>query len=162
MPLSSAESRRASPSQRLLSRANMQGEARKKYTTSLLNDQRNSNRKKLSKRHKQLGITDPCFTSTFFRGKELFYWARVRSDNAEDDDRLLQNNLGEPLCCTLHCSGRTEFFPVSLTKHVIPVSSWELSPSLWLELVVMDFALNKSYFLANQSLSLTSFSHLPF
>ena len=79
MPLSSAESRRASPSQRLLSRADMQGEARKKSTTSSLNEQKNSDRLKLSKQHKKLGITGPCSTSTFFREKELLYWGRVRS-----------------------------------------------------------------------------------
>ena len=46
--LSSAESRRANPSQRLLSRADMPGEARKKSTTSSLNEQKNSNRRNSS------------------------------------------------------------------------------------------------------------------
>ena len=35
------------------------------------------------------------------------------------------------------------------------LSSWELCPSLWLELVVLDFALDKSYFPSNQFLSFT-------
>ena len=64
----------------------MQGEARKKYTTSSLNNQRNSNIQKSSKQHKKMGITGPSSTTTFFQGKELFYLIRVRSDNAEDDD----------------------------------------------------------------------------
>ena len=72
MPICSAESKRASPSQRLLSRADIQDEARNKYTTSSLNDQKNSNRQKLSKQHNKLGITGPCSTSTFLREKELF------------------------------------------------------------------------------------------
>ena len=62
----------------------MHGEARKKYTTSFLNYQKNSNRQKPSKQHKKLVNTGPCSTSTFFRGKELFYWVMVWSDNAED------------------------------------------------------------------------------
>ena len=83
----------------------MRGEARKKYTTSSLNDQMNPNRQKLSEQHKQLGITGPCSTSTFFLGKELFYWVsaqppslviKIRSDNAEDNDILLKNRLGVP------------------------------------------------------------------
>ena len=73
MLVSSAERERDSPFQQLLSKPDMQGEARKKYTTSVLNDQNNSNRQKSSKQHKKLGITDPCSTSTFFRGKKLFY-----------------------------------------------------------------------------------------
>ena len=103
VPLSSAESRRVSPSQRLLSSLDMQmqDEARKKYTTFSFKNQRNSNRQKLSKQHKKLGITGPCSTSTFFRGKELFYWVRIGTDIAEDEDILLQNRLGEPFCCKL-------------------------------------------------------------
>ena len=54
--LSSAESRR----QRLLSSLDMQGEARKKYTTSSLNEQKSSNRRNSSKQHKNLG----CFATS--------------------------------------------------------------------------------------------------
>ena len=72
---SSPESRRANPSQQLLSRPGMHCEARKKYTTSLLNNQRSSNRQNSSKQHNKLGITGPCTTSTFFqRKKNIFYW----------------------------------------------------------------------------------------
>ena len=46
-------------SQRLLSRLDMQGEARKKYTTFFLNNQRNSNRQNSSKQHTKQGITGP-------------------------------------------------------------------------------------------------------
>ena len=114
MPLSSAERRRASPSQRLLSSLDTQGEARKHPRWTIKRTQ--TDRK--SKQHKhQLGITGPCSTSTFFRGKELFYWVRVRSDSAKDDDILLQNRLGEPFCCILHCLERTEFFWINFLFH---------------------------------------------
>ena len=53
VPLSSEESRRASPNQRLLSRADMQGEAGKKYTTTSMNAQKN--RQKLSKAAQKTG-----------------------------------------------------------------------------------------------------------
>ena len=64
--LSSAESRCASPTQRLLSRPDMQSEARKKYTTSTLIDQKDSSRHKSSKRNKKLDITGHFSISTFF------------------------------------------------------------------------------------------------
>ena len=92
----------------------MQGETRKK---SSLNEQKNSNRKNSSKQHNKLGITGPCSPSTFFQGKELFYWIRVWSDNAEDDNKLLQKWLGEPFYCTLHCPERTEFFRSNFLFH---------------------------------------------
>ena len=50
----------------------MQGQARKKDTTSSLKDQKNSFRQKSSKQPK-LRITGSCSTSTFTQGKELFY-----------------------------------------------------------------------------------------
>ena len=155
---SSAETRRANPSQRLLSRSNIQGTARKKYTTSSLNDQINLNRLKSSKQHKKLGITGPCSTYTFFLGKQLFYWVRVRSDNAEDDDIILLNSLGEPFCCILHCSERNEFFRSNFLFH---------GQNIRLELVVMDYALDKSFLGNNQSLSFTFlhstvYTHSPF
>ena len=49
--LSSAESKRANPSQQLLSRPNMESEARIRYTTSLSNNQRISNKQSSSKQH---------------------------------------------------------------------------------------------------------------
>ena len=135
---------------------------KKKYTSSSLNEQKKSNRRNSSKQHKNLGITGPCSTSTFFRGKALFYW--VRSDNAEDDDILLQNWLGEPFCCILHCSERTEFFRSKFLFHGqnIYYLYWAVNfpPPIGLELVVMDFALDKSYLRNNQSLSFTFL--LPF
>ena len=77
-----AECRCANLSQRLLSGSDMKGEARKKYTTSLLNDQRNS-KELIYAAQKKLGITGPCSTSIFFSGKEIFYWIKVWTDNAE-------------------------------------------------------------------------------
>ena len=54
----------------------MQGEARNKYTTSSLDDQRNRNRQNSSKQHKN-GITGPCSTFTLWFA------------NAKDDNVLL-------------------------------------------------------------------------
>ena len=48
-----SDPRQKADSPRLLSRPDMRGEARKKYTSSSLNDQRNSTRQKSSKQHRK-------------------------------------------------------------------------------------------------------------
>ena len=116
--------------------------------------------KKSSKQRKKLGITGPCFTSTFFRRKQL-YWVRV-SDNAEDVDILMQNRLGEPFSCILHSSEKTVFFWSNFLFHGqnIKYLHWARNPPTGLELDVMDFALGKSCLQSNPY-SLPLYSHSP-
>ena len=133
----------------------MQSEARKKYTTSTLIDQKDSSRHKSSKRNKKLDITGHFSTSTFF------WRVRVWSFNAEDDNILLQKRLGEPFCWILHCLEITEFFRkvvscfMDKTVNICIIKLGIVPPPIGLELVVLEFAQNKSYVWSNQSLSVT-------
>ena len=96
--------------------------------------------------------------------KRYFFKIGVRSDNAEDDNILLQKRVGKLFCCILHCSEKTEFFRSNLLFHGQSITNLyqagNCPPPIWLQLVMMDFALNKSYLQNIQSLSLTFL--LPF
>ena len=157
---SSTESRHVNPSQRLLSSLDMQGEGRKKYTTSSLNDLKNSNRQSSSKQHKQTG--------DYWSLLHLYILSRNRAFLFElgfglTIQRMTTYSRRKGLAKTSAVSFTVRrelnsFVVISCsmewTKHVIPVSR-NCPPPIGLELVLMDFALDKNYLRNNQSLTLS-------
>ena len=104
-------------------------------------------RTQADRNYQNLGISGPCSTSTFFRWKALFYRFRFGLTMQKMTRYSCRIGLVNP--SALPFTVRRELNSCFMSTHVIPVSSWELSPSLWLELVVMDFVLD------NQSSSFT-------
>ena len=126
MLLSSAESRRASPSQRLLSRPDMQNEARKKYTTFSFDDQKNSNRQKSSSQHKNWGVL--VLAPLLHSSEEKSFFIELGFGLTIQKMTTYSCRIGLVNPSAVSFTVRRELnifeeFPVSWIKLVIPVSS---------------------------------------
>ena len=156
MLLSSSQSRRASPSRQLLSRLDMQGEARKQYTPSLLNNQKNSNRRKSSKEHRLL-VLAPILHSS--KEKNFFTELGFGLTMKKMTTYCCRKGLVNPSAISFTVWRKLNSFKLIscfMDKTCnTSIKAGNCPPPFGLELVEMVFALDKSYLRSNQSFSFT-------